>query len=264
MEWLFSWEVVSVLVTLLISIGLGALALDDFKLAKTCFLIAAADALGGVVMEGAKSNSGPWVKTLIVFLVAGGIGVLLTWGMKYVDVKKESKEAKEAALPDLHWSFGMVDLSDIESEDGKLLYPTGTTLQVIGTVTNAGPVPSIVSDWELNVRLVGESEFRPTELLLFGDSSKMIMGKNANAEKLSFKDGYLPEVTATTPVAAGAGKAGFMVFVLGHVPRESVRKLGTVVILSFRDVKRRKYSFDLTLEQHFTGPRSIPGIPRAQ
>src|SRR5437660_818883 len=95
MEWLFSWEVVSVVVGLLVSIGLGVLALDDFKLAKLCFLFAAADGIGGIAMWGAKSTLSPWVSTVTVICISGVIGLLALQSFRYVDRKTEQKERSE-------------------------------------------------------------------------------------------------------------------------------------------------------------------------
>lgn len=47
MEWLFSWEVGSWVVGGAIAAAFSFLALDDFKLAKLFFLLAAGDAIGG-------------------------------------------------------------------------------------------------------------------------------------------------------------------------------------------------------------------------
>jgi hypothetical protein len=96
MEWLFSWEVVSVLVALLVSIGLGVLALEDFRLAKLFFLLAAADAIGGVAMWGAKAATPRWISTLAVICVSGAIGWLTLESIRYVDSKRAEKEAGAA------------------------------------------------------------------------------------------------------------------------------------------------------------------------
>jgi hypothetical protein len=91
MEWLFSWGVVSVVVAVLIGVGFGFLALNDFKLAKLCFLLAAADAIGGMVMWGVRTDIPPWLRTGIIFASIGLIGVLTVQSFRYVDQKKELK-----------------------------------------------------------------------------------------------------------------------------------------------------------------------------
>ncbi len=65
MEWLLSWEVTSVVVVAVAGFGFAVLALDDFKVAKVLFLIAAADASGGVLMWGAKTQSPTWQADLV-------------------------------------------------------------------------------------------------------------------------------------------------------------------------------------------------------
>jgi hypothetical protein len=91
-EWLFSWEVASVVVGLAVSIGLGVLALDDYKLAKLFFLLAAADTLGGVIMWGAKSDLPAWARTLLVFVITGAVAVMFVQSLRYVDKKQRAKE----------------------------------------------------------------------------------------------------------------------------------------------------------------------------
>jgi hypothetical protein len=93
MEWLFSWEVTSVVTAVLIGVGFGFLALDDFKLAKLCFLFAAADAIGGVVMSVEKTDLPTWARALLVFALVGSIGVLADWSLKYVGKKQRVKQA---------------------------------------------------------------------------------------------------------------------------------------------------------------------------
>lgn len=79
-----------------ISVGLGVLALDDFKLARTFFLIAAADAMGGTIMWGANTTVPPWIRTLSVFALGGTVAVVAVQSGRYVDRKKEAKESARA------------------------------------------------------------------------------------------------------------------------------------------------------------------------
>jgi hypothetical protein len=92
LEWVFSWEVTSVVASILIGAAFSFLALDDFKLAKLCFLIAAADAIGGMVMWGVKTQVPPWTRIAIVFFGVGLVGVLAVQALRYVDQKREKKE----------------------------------------------------------------------------------------------------------------------------------------------------------------------------
>jgi hypothetical protein len=94
MEWLFSWEVTSWIVGILVAIGFSVLALDDFKVAKIFFLSAAADAIGGLIMWGVDTTVSPWARTLLVFALFGGIGVSLVQTLRYVDGKRAAKLPK--------------------------------------------------------------------------------------------------------------------------------------------------------------------------
>jgi hypothetical protein len=57
LAWLFSWEVPSVIVAIAIGTALAKIASKDYKAAKTCFLMASADAIEGVTIWGAKNPS---------------------------------------------------------------------------------------------------------------------------------------------------------------------------------------------------------------
>lgn len=91
MEWLFSWEVASWFVGGFIAAALAFVALSDFKLAKLFFLLAAADAMGGIAMWGAKSEFPRWFSTISVVSLCGAIGFLLLLSMRYVHSKRDVK-----------------------------------------------------------------------------------------------------------------------------------------------------------------------------
>ncbi len=94
MEWLLSWEVTSVVVVAVAGFGFAVLALDDFKVAKVLFLIAAADASGGVLMWGAKTQSPTWQAVLVTSIAMAAVGALTVLTLRYVDGKRQAKETK--------------------------------------------------------------------------------------------------------------------------------------------------------------------------
>ncbi len=89
MERLFSWEVTSWVVGIAISCAIGILALNDFRLAKFFFLIAAADATGGTIMSISRSGLNVWWQGVLVFAAGGCICLFLFVSIRYVDSKKE-------------------------------------------------------------------------------------------------------------------------------------------------------------------------------
>lgn len=91
LEWLFSWEVSSWVIGGAVGVAFAVLALDDFGLAKLFFLIAAADASGGVVMWTVKTTRPSWQVYFMAFVLAGGIGVLGAMAFRYVNTKRNSK-----------------------------------------------------------------------------------------------------------------------------------------------------------------------------
>ena len=117
-EWLFSWEVTSFAVSLAIAIGLAVLALSDYRLAKLFFLIAAADATGGVLMGAHKSGLPHWATAVIVFFVVGGIGLLTLLAFWYVDKKRTPTTLASTATAKL----GFASTASIAD------YPGGTSI----------------------------------------------------------------------------------------------------------------------------------------
>jgi hypothetical protein len=105
MEWFFSWEVTSVLAALLVGVAFAFLSLDDFSQAKLCFLLAAADAIGGTVMWGTKSGVSAGPRILIVFFCVGVFGVLAVESFRYVGRKEEAKKILPGSTPEISVSW---------------------------------------------------------------------------------------------------------------------------------------------------------------
>src|SRR5579863_8258038 len=94
MERLFSWEATLAIMLGLPGIGLAFLALDDFRMAKLCFLVAAADAIEYIVWQTSEMQTSSPAKMLLVFVLTGVVGVAGQFSLKYVDRKKEQKEKR--------------------------------------------------------------------------------------------------------------------------------------------------------------------------
>jgi hypothetical protein len=97
MEWILSWEVSSVVVVLLISVALAVLALNDFKIAKSCFLFAAVWAVASVFMWVDRSTG-----DAIRQIGTGGISLLfiallLVVAFRYAD-RKEGEQAQQQQI----------------------------------------------------------------------------------------------------------------------------------------------------------------------
>lgn len=85
-------------VVALIGTAFTFVSLNDFKLAKTCFLIAAADAWGGIAMWGLRSERPTWQILAVVFVGVGAIGVFLVLALRYVGEKKGLKVTSSGKL----------------------------------------------------------------------------------------------------------------------------------------------------------------------
>jgi hypothetical protein len=56
LEWLFSWEVTSVIAGSAVATALATIALKGYRAAKICFPLAVADAIGGIIMWGISAT----------------------------------------------------------------------------------------------------------------------------------------------------------------------------------------------------------------
>jgi hypothetical protein len=91
MDWLFSWEITSFIVPIMLAVGFSVLAFDDFRLAKLFFLLTAVDAAGGIVMWGTRTRLSLPLTMLVVFVTVGATGVLTLFALRYVDRKQTRK-----------------------------------------------------------------------------------------------------------------------------------------------------------------------------
>jgi hypothetical protein len=97
MEWLFSWEVTSVIVGILVGVGIGVLAMNDFKIAKVCFGGAAAYAIGGVRMWEAHDTLSTVQQVGLGSIALCLIFLLLVAAFRYTD-RKEGEKKQERQL----------------------------------------------------------------------------------------------------------------------------------------------------------------------
>ena len=79
-------------VAIAVGTALATIASKDYKAAKTCFLLASADAIGGVTMWGAKNPSSTWLSAMLVFLACGILGLSGFFLLKYVDLKEAQEQ----------------------------------------------------------------------------------------------------------------------------------------------------------------------------
>ena len=87
------WVVVTVVGALAV-IGFTVLALDDFRIAKSCFLLSATWAEGGVIMWGINTPQSTIVRISMIAICSAIIGVCAIESIRYVDRKREAKFPK--------------------------------------------------------------------------------------------------------------------------------------------------------------------------
>ena len=232
LEWLFSWEVTSWAVGLLTAFALGLLALDDYKAAKLFFLIAAADAAGGVVMWGTKARIPTWQLVIAVFILVGGIGALTVLALRYVDSKRQAKEAKsdpasaesaKEVAPDEtkpNFVFGVGDSVNtyVPDKDQTMMF---IDAQILNRGANSAVIfhqphyksPTLDSD----VNMLSLSQPRA---IVFPNENKTLILKHSNLITTKVASGLLKGQSARGRLAIG-------------IPGDRLKEIGSGATVSF-------------------------------
>jgi hypothetical protein len=226
MERLFSWEVTSVAVGLFIAIGLGVLALDDFRLAKLFFLLAAADAIGGIVMWEAKIDFPPWGKILFVFALAGSVGVLAMLSLRYVDKKevKKSKPEEPAVGPELKVKIASTMLAP--AGDGSDL-----VVFVVGSISNHG-APGAVDDFKMDLAFEDLTVIPGQFPVVPNADSVITFDKKPGKPALALRGStYWARTARLQPIPNTTPLDGWLMAVFkGVTLKEAVEKKATIVL----------------------------------
>ncbi|HEX3570225.1 MAG TPA: hypothetical protein VHU44_05325 [Acidobacteriaceae bacterium] len=142
LELLFSWEVTSVVAAFFAAAALAVLAMNDFRLAKALFLIAAVDAVGGIVVGANRSELNVFWQGAIVFLGGGLVCVLLLFSLRYVD----SKKAKEPPGPTSHGKLvinGTVTFAGDKKQNESVLPPAPLPVEPRHQAKHAPPLKPV-------------------------------------------------------------------------------------------------------------------------
>lgn len=111
-KWLFSWEVSSVVVAVLVGAALAVLGWGDCKRAKLFFLVAGADAIGSVSMWTAHINTVPTVKYSCAFILVGIIGAFTFMSMKYVEKRAQLEQAQTGPIGGVEIEAQLSEIND--------------------------------------------------------------------------------------------------------------------------------------------------------
>lgn len=94
------------------TVALGVLALNDYRIARAFFLIAGADAVGGIVMWSLKSDRPISQQAVIVFMATGIVGVLTLLAFRYVDKKQRIAQTEISSPAPAASPSGIVPLTN--------------------------------------------------------------------------------------------------------------------------------------------------------
>jgi hypothetical protein len=98
-ESLQGWEVYGWVVGLLIPLGVALLHLDDYRLAKLCFAFAALALDLKIFMWGTVTQQSFGIRSAVVIVSFGLVGLFLVESFRYVDTKKQSRTQTTTGSP---------------------------------------------------------------------------------------------------------------------------------------------------------------------
>jgi hypothetical protein len=233
MEWLSSWEVTSFVVGALVGCAFAVLGMDDFRLARLFFLLAAADAAGGIVMWGIKANLPEWQRSLLVFLLCGAVGVLCVQAFRYVGARRKAKEGRKdqrssATLPpqnapQLEFEFSNTFWGE---RDHRLMFI------VAGAIFNRHGPDTGLTNWQMNLASL-PGLHATIQGSILRRSIENITPHGANVTFVP--SDYFPEKTVE-PIRTGGGVSGW-IWCDFPITLQDFRKLGSATLtVSFVDV----------------------------
>jgi hypothetical protein len=220
MGWLFSWGVTSVIVVAFASLGQGFVALKDFKLAKLFFLLAAADAAGGIVMWGIKTDVSPLVRILTVFVGMGLVGVLAMQSIRYVDRKKVEKENP----PDISGEFVFEAAAPTGEKKENCLATLVVHIKNLGAPTALEHISIVVAR---DTKIFNAQFVPPRNIILF-------TGANATGPEVQFSaENHLVQKAARNPILMNVPIDTWFQIVVYGLTRDEFFSKGTKVSLNF-------------------------------
>ena len=99
MEGLLGWDVIGWIIGFLLPIGVGVLALNEFRLAKCCFVISAAILLIKAFSWGVTTDQPVEMRAIIIILSFGIVGVVLVESFRWIDRKQTVPPLALTPLP---------------------------------------------------------------------------------------------------------------------------------------------------------------------
>jgi hypothetical protein len=85
-----SWELLGWIIAFLVPLGVGVIALNEFRVAKTCFALSAVVLCAKVAILLSQMQMRPYAWMLITFSLFGVIGLCLVGAIRWVDMKRPS------------------------------------------------------------------------------------------------------------------------------------------------------------------------------
>lgn len=167
MEQFLSWEVVGWVVGILIGIGLGVLALDEFVAAKVCFSLTGMVSVMKIGHWEWLTGSPLYVRIPISILLIGGVGVLCIESLRWVDRIQLAHAKKDAGVaenkPPMIPSPTESELEKAK-EAGRSAGATAAGNQNPSAgQSRSSSVPPISNE---NIRFVGGYNVRPPDLAI--------------------------------------------------------------------------------------------------
>jgi hypothetical protein len=178
-----------------------------------------------------QPKSAFWSFTLIAFVVSG-VALLLIEGFKIRKLSKELESEKDRSRPNLAVPSGFTVITAPVGENDR------DCMVMISTVIVNTGAPSIVTDIDIFIKMDDRE--------LKGEAFPLAPGPVTMSGQLTLQakqEDYLPRKAIEHIIANGGGIQGFHIVVVRNATQDEICKAGTIVILRFKDVVGKLYSF---------------------
>jgi len=195
-----------------------------------------------------------WKPSKKVFFGIVAIGFICSMYSTWAEERERYEQLEVRLTAELKWKFLNV---------GTAKAPEGALIILWGEVNNIGLMPSTAQNWHLSVQFPRVLNTSDTLIYTNIDVKRepFILDSENGIEQALPWEKFLPDITAADSIATGAGRVGFVTFLLPGMPQDRLIQ-GTVLTLSFDDVngKTQQSSWVMHRTAVQSRPPYIPGM----
>jgi len=182
--------------------------------------------------EQVQQRSLFWNCIIIAFIISA----TALWVLEHKELKETQRQltvSLDTSTPKLECEFGWIS-ADMPSEDKSSVY---TRIFTAYTVRNTG-APSVAKYWEYTIKLPGGRTVKGVNQTI----PKSLTVKTVNGLWKYYEEDALYNKAYINPIQNGSEVSGILIFHLPGLTKDDVFTHGSMVTLSFKDVKGKQNS----------------------